>query len=83
MSVNLSIKNAPDEVVDRLRKRAKSHHRSLQGELLAIIEEAASAWPPDQQRTLTIEELAAETRKLGLSRHDEAARMIREDRDNR
>jgi len=40
MSVNLSIKNAPDDVVERLRQRAERHHRSLQGELLAIIEEA-------------------------------------------
>jgi plasmid stability protein len=41
MPVNLSIKNAPDDVVERLRRRAERHHRSLQGELLAIIEDAA------------------------------------------
>ena len=40
MPVNLSIKNAPDRVVQRLRERAERHHRSLQGELLAIIEAA-------------------------------------------
>ena len=39
MPVNLSIKNAPDDVVSRLRERAARHHRSLQGELMAIIEE--------------------------------------------
>ena len=37
MPVNLSIKNAPDEVVARLKERAKRNHRSLQGELLEII----------------------------------------------
>ena len=41
MPVNLSIKNAPDDVVQRLRERAARNHRSLQGELMAIIEEAA------------------------------------------
>ena len=54
MPVNLSIKNAPDDIVRRLRLRAERHHRSLQGELLAIIEEAvrpegfairANSWP--------------------------------------
>jgi plasmid stability protein len=40
MSVNLSIKNAPDEIARRLRERAERHHRSLQGELLAITEAA-------------------------------------------
>jgi plasmid stability protein len=40
MPVTLSIKNAPDDVVEALRQRARANHRSLQGELLAIIEEA-------------------------------------------
>ncbi len=41
MPVNLAINNAPDDEVERLRRRAQRHHRSLQGELLAIIENAA------------------------------------------
>jgi plasmid stability protein len=40
MPVSLSIKNAPDEMVKRLKERAQRHHRSLQGELMAILEEA-------------------------------------------
>ncbi|MEJ0017374.1 MAG: Arc family DNA-binding protein [Acetobacteraceae bacterium] len=42
MPVNLSIKNAPDDVVLRLRERAARNHRSLQGELMAIIEAAVT-----------------------------------------
>lgn len=42
MKVNLSIKGVPEEVAQRLRERAQRHHRSLQGELMAIIEAAAS-----------------------------------------
>ena len=34
---NLSIKNVPEHVVEKLRQRAVSHHRSLQGELLELI----------------------------------------------
>jgi plasmid stability protein len=41
MSVNLSIKNASDEIVAALKLRAQQNHRSLQGELMAIIEAAA------------------------------------------
>ena len=44
MSINLSIKNASDEVVAALKLRAKQNHRSLQGELMAIIENAAENW---------------------------------------
>jgi antitoxin FitA len=82
MPINLSIKNAPDDVVERLRQHAKRHHRSLQGELLAIIEEASTR-PASAPRKLSIEEIVSEVGKLGLSRRNEAVRMIREGRDSR
>ena len=44
-NLNLSIKNAPEDLVARLRARAARHHRSLQGELLAIVEAAAREQP--------------------------------------
>ena len=41
MGVNLSIKDVPDALAQALRERAARHHRSLQGELMAIVEAAA------------------------------------------
>ena len=38
---NLSVKDVPEELAERLRRRAARNHRSLQGELMAIIERAA------------------------------------------
>lgn len=76
MPVTLSIKNAPDEVVERLRQRAARHHRSLQGELLAVIEAAVRPEPE-----LTPAELLAEIRRLGLRTPGDAAAIIRADRD--
>ena len=78
MSVNLSIKNAPEHLVERLRRRAAKNHRSLQGELMAIIEAAAM-----KEQTLSPIELVEEVRKLGLSSPSESAAMIREARDGR
>jgi plasmid stability protein len=78
MPVNLSIKNAPDDVVNRLRARAARHHRSLQGELMAIIEEAVRPVRP-----LTPDEVLSKVRELGLSTPRAAAAMVREDRDDR
>ncbi len=78
MPVNLSIKNAPDHVVERLRQRAKRHRRSLEGELLAIIETAALE---DQHAAAT--EVLAEVRRLGLQTPREATALIRADRDGR
>jgi len=76
--VNLSIKNAPDDVVRRLRERAARHHRSLQGELMTILEEAVGPAQP-----LTPGEVLRKVRQLGLSTPADAAAMVREDRDAR
>lgn len=76
--MNLSIKNAPDEVVRRLRQRAERHHRSLQGELMAIIEAAVQS-----DRPMTATDVLAEVRRLGLRTPTEAASIIRAERDAR
>jgi plasmid stability protein len=70
--VNLSVKNVPDELAERLRRRAATNRRSLQRELLSILESAAGyaaaasdgASSDAPRRTLTIEELAELSRKL-------------------
>jgi len=76
MPVNLSIKNAPDDMVQRLRQRAELHHRSLQGELMAIIEAAVEETAPR-----TPASILAEVRGLDLHTPSEAAAIVRADRD--
>jgi antitoxin FitA len=73
--VDLSIKGVPEEQVRRLRERAKANHRSLQGELRALIDEATGTL-----RRLPVEEIVARVSRLNLVRRDEAARLIRDDR---
>jgi hypothetical protein len=62
MSASLSIKHVPDDVLERLRDRAKRNRRSLQGELLDVIERAANEAP-----VMTIEEVYVRAKALGLS----------------
>ena len=78
MPVNLSIKNVPDAIATKLKERAARHHRSLQGELMAIIEEAIK-----EQPRLTLDEIWERGNRLGLSTPSESVQMIREDRDKR
>ena len=78
MPVNLSIKNVPDELVERLRRQAMASHRSMQGELMGILEEALT-----EKRPLTLLEVLEKVRELGLETPDEAVQMIRADRDSR
>jgi len=95
---NLSIKNVPDEVLDKLRERASQHHRSIQGELMALLsaalESQATARPAGTQEvpklrrsgTRRIEEIAAEHRehvKKPVKRGPLAVDLIRAERDAR
>lgn len=78
MPVTLSIKNVPEELAERLRRRAAARHRSLQGELMAILEEALTS-----DRRITIAEAHRIVQELGLRTPAEAVEMIRADRDDR
>ena len=99
MAVNLSIKGVPDTLAERLRERAERNHRSLQGELMLIIEQAAGqidtrpmpraatgdlALP--RRGSKTIEQIAAEHRvrfPRPISTGPLAADIVRADRDAR
>lgn len=75
---NLSIKDVPEAWAERLRARAASHHRSLQGELMAILQQAVGEAPAPpvvsvalptsggglRRGTRTLEDLARERRQL-------------------
>ena len=74
--MDLSIKGVPEHQVERLRRRAKANHRSLQGELRALIEEAVEGG----SRKLSIDQLVEKVGTLGLKRRNEAVRLIRQDR---
>ncbi len=58
---NLSIKDVPDQWAETLRARAARNHRSLQGELMAILERAV------QEGTQVAEPVAAAA-GLGVGR---------------
>lgn len=92
---NLSIKNVPADIVGKLRERATANHRSLQGELMALItrlvgeppelaREASS--PPTSRGHKSIEQIAAEHRgraKLPSRKGGRSVDLIRADRDAR
>jgi plasmid stability protein len=91
MPVNLSVKNVPDELAERLRRRAAANRRSLQRELLNILESAvghsgmprAVAGPEGPRETITIEQLAEITDKLFPQGTPSSVGFIRRMRDRR
>lgn len=74
-TVTLSVKGVPAELAKRLKERAERNHRSLQGELRSILEQAG--------HVMTLDDLAMLAKRLGIKGESgESARMIREDRDD-
>jgi plasmid stability protein len=75
--VNLSVKNVPDDLVAKLRRRAKRNHRSLQGEMMTILEEAIAS------RELSLDEAEKRLSNLGFRTGDDSTAWVRELRDAR
>lgn len=73
--VNLSIKNVSPELAKRLRARAARHHRSLQGELMSILEQSLTT-----EHQLSPAEVLEQVKKAGLKTSAESAAIIRADR---
>ena len=92
MTVSLSIKNVPDDLAERLRARAERNRRSLQRELLSILELASvevarpvsvgSARLPATEH-ISIDEAFARARRLFPSGTSSSTELIRAMRDGR
>jgi plasmid stability protein len=76
---SLTIRNIPKPVLERLRARATRHRRSMQGEVLAILEAAAAEASPKRSAA----DILQRVRALGVATPEEALEMIRADRDGR
>lgn len=88
---SLSIKDVPETLLEALRRRAARNHRSLQGELMALITQAAeveamqAATAPARQPK-SIEQIAAEHRARWpkpFTTGPRAVDIIRAERDGR
>ena len=74
---SLTVKNIPEGMLVLLRERAKRHHRSLQGELMLILEEAIAP------TRLSLDQVQSRVEELGINTNDDSTRWIREIRDAR
>ena len=68
---NLTIKDLPDSLYEKLKARAHSHHRSIAGETTVILERALG------ERAVPEEELFERASRL---REDTSVYLIEEDR---
>ena len=98
MTQTITIRDLPDALARKLKARAARNRRSLQGELIVILENAGSGGvvsepkrKPSEVRQpvtvdkkfLTIDELWERGKKLGLASPNESTDTIRKLRDER
>ena len=74
---NLTIRNVSDEVVERLKYKAKQNGRSLEAELRELLKQAASRKTPEELLAIA-DRIAAMTPDVPQT---DSAELIREDRD--
>lgn len=89
---NLSIKNVPESVVEKLRRRAEGNHRSLQGELLTLVCRAVerSDYPSRDSASdstspgwMSVEDVHEAWRGVPADTAPAAIDIVRKDRDRR
>jgi len=74
---NLLIRNVPEDIVSRLKDRAKKRNRSLQQELHSIL--VATATQSSEDLLKQSSRIRAKLRKKGVTFSD-SAELLREDR---
>jgi plasmid stability protein len=74
----LTLKNIPAKLLKELKNQAKEHHRSMQGEVMEILESTVARGSGS-----SIAEIAARSRREGFSSPAESAAIVRELRDAR
>lgn len=79
--VTITIKNIPPEIYERIKARAKNNHRSINGEILSILEQAISIPPIDVRATLERTRKLREMTADYIITADEIEELINEGRE--
>ncbi|MCI0469991.1 MAG: hypothetical protein L0Y62_08030 [Nitrospirae bacterium] len=75
----LLVRGIESETIERLKQRAKRHHRSLQGEARLILEDAAQKVSMEEARAMA-ERIRKKLEATG-KKFSDSAELIREDRE--
>lgn len=79
--MNLTIKNIPEHIYEGIKSRARANHRSINGEVLSILEHAVSLPPIEVQATLERARRVREFTAQYSVTADEIEKMINEGRE--
>jgi len=78
--VAITVKNIPDKLYQRVKERAKTNHRSINNELITILEQSVMLQPIDVAETLERTRRIRELTAHYVIADDEVTRMKNEGR---
>lgn len=78
MAATLVLKDLPEELSERIKRRAALYDRTPEQEILALLEKALSP-----KELITSKQLLAEARAAGIQTPSDSVRMVTEDRNAR
>ncbi len=58
MSINITIRDIPDDIYEKVREQAKVHHRSINSEIIACLESSVKS------KNISTEDILNEARKM-------------------
>lgn len=58
MATNFTLKNIPDDLYEKVKKRAERNHRSVNGEIISLLDAATTPRP------INLDEILAKAREL-------------------
>jgi len=79
--VAITVKNIPEEIYERLKQRAKFNHRSINNELIAMIERSVLPQPLDVNAWLEKARLLRESTAHYVATAEEITRWKNEGRE--
>ena len=79
--VTVTLKNIPEHIYERIKAQAKINHRSINGEILSILDQAISLPPIDVKTTLDRARKVRELTANYVVTADEIEKMINEGRE--
>lgn len=80
MAANLTLKNIPDAIYERLKEAAQAHHRSLNSEVIACLEQALMPARVGPEEHLAQARRIRAGLKTGVFKAEEIAQAIEQGR---
>ena len=77
--MNITVRNIPDDIVKVIKKRAKKNRRSLNSEIVVLLEKAIDDLTPEEEAVIAKRQMKALSKFIGKWEDDRSTEEIIKD----